>query len=213
MELRPRWICVGRATARSSFAWPTALPGSQPARSSSGKRRPRAIERSPPCFRGARCERSSTAARPRADRRARERARQRRQRGEWRSGPIHGDQRPVRQAQTEVARRPSPRAIRAQSRPPRGRLTLSAGQALVGVPVSVTSTPRGGGEAIAETSATTGPTGRFKATVRPGASRRLLMSYAGVDALAASQAPDQTGQAQPPVRSLPHAGASAAPVA
>ena len=63
----------------------------------------------------------------------------------------------------------------------RGRLTLSAGQALVGVPVSVTSTPRGGGEAIAETSATTGPTGRFKATVRPGASRRLLMSYAGVD--------------------------------
>ena len=70
----------------------------------------------------------------------------------------------------------------------RGRLALSAGQALVGVPVSVTSTRRGGGEAIAETSATTGLTGRFKVAVGPGASRHLLMSYAGVgDGLAAKR--------------------------
>lgn len=61
----------------------------------------------------------------------------------------------------------------------RGKLTLSAGQRLVGIPISVMST-RGGKRSVHETSGTTGPTGRFALTVGPGPRRRLLLSYAGV---------------------------------
>jgi hypothetical protein len=63
----------------------------------------------------------------------------------------------------------------------RGKLTLSAGQPLVGVPISVSSTARGGGGATPEGSGTTGRRGRFAITVGEGASRNLLLSYAGVD--------------------------------
>ena len=59
-----------------------------------------------------------------------------------------------------------------------GKLTLSAGQLLAGVPISVTSSRRGR-PAVAETSGSTGARGRFALTVAPGASRRLLLSYAG----------------------------------
>jgi hypothetical protein len=64
----------------------------------------------------------------------------------------------------------------------RGQLTLSAGQPLVGVPIGVSSTPRGrAGAPTPEVSGTTGPTGRFVLTVDRGVSRNLLLSYAGVD--------------------------------
>jgi hypothetical protein len=64
----------------------------------------------------------------------------------------------------------------------RGQLTLSAGQPLVGVPISVFSTPRGRtGAPTPEASTTTGPTGRFVLKVGRGVSRNLLLAYAGVD--------------------------------
>jgi hypothetical protein len=62
----------------------------------------------------------------------------------------------------------------------RGKLTLSAGQPLVGVPITALSKRLRGGSFKPESSATTGRGGRFALTLKRGVSRRLMLSYAGV---------------------------------
>jgi hypothetical protein len=63
----------------------------------------------------------------------------------------------------------------------RGKLTLSADQPLVGVPLQVLSTPVGGGVPTQESATTTNDRGRFALRVGPGTSRELSVAYAGGD--------------------------------